>query len=105
MTDETFENAEEFLKNLEGDEQTESEETQEAGQTVGRVMVGPHELGGIKVIVRDLEGEQHEARIDIQEVAMLYAHLGALLTMFYQTQYALAAQEAQNAQRLYVPRS
>ena len=68
-----------------------------------RVMVGPHQLGGIEVIARDAAGDTISTRIDIPEAAMLVAHLNALLTMAFQTIYAQQIQAAQQASKIYTP--
>jgi hypothetical protein len=80
-TEETTETAEEFL-----------------GEPQQKVLVGPHPLGGLRFAVWDRQqGTYVEQRIDIPEAAMLNAHLGALLTMAFQTIYAQQAQLAQQA--------
>lgn len=62
-----------------------------------RVQLGPHPLGGIAVSVRDPAGETLQTRIDLPEAAILYAHLGALMTMGFQTIYAQAAMAQQGS--------
>lgn len=68
-----------------------------------RVNIGPHPLGGIAVTVRDPAGDTLQTRIDLPEACILYAHLGALLTMGFQTMYAQAAQAQQAGSGLFVP--
>lgn len=69
-----------------------------------KVLVGPHPLGGLRFAVWDrAQGTYVEQRIDIPEAAMLNAHLGALLTMAFQTIYAQQAQLAQQTSGLIVP--
>lgn len=88
MTEETTETAEDFLN--------------EPNQ---KVLVGPHPLGGMRFAVWDREkGSYVEQRIDLPEAAIFYAHLGALLTMTFQTVYAQQAKMAQQTQSgLIVP--
>jgi hypothetical protein len=63
-----------------------------------KVLVGPHPLGGLRFAVWDREqGTYVEQRIDIPEASMLHSHLGALLTMAFQTIYAQQAQLASQA--------
>src|SRR5438045_652103 len=94
---------------LENKEETEGDQEENVADPDQQgVFVGPHVLGGIQVITRGLDGTTAVARIDLQEAALLIAHLSALTTMTFQTVYAQQAQaamEAQsNAQKLYVPR-
>lgn len=98
--DEQLQNAEDFLKEIEDDEY------------VGpSAMVAPHELGGIKLVIRSREedgAKMREVRIDIDEAAMLIAHLQALITMAFNTIYARQAQmamaAAQNEKKIVLKR-
>lgn len=77
-------------------------EENEVQEQEPRVNLGPHPLGGIAVSVRDPAGETLQTRIDLPEAAMLYAHLGALIGMGFQTLYAQAA-AAQQGSGLITP--
>lgn len=64
-------------------------------------MVSPHELGGIKLMIRSREEDgiaMRETRLDISEAAMLASHLQALITMAWQTVYAKQSQLARQTQ-------
>jgi hypothetical protein len=70
-----------------------------------RVMVKPHQLGGIGVVVRGADGTVAEGRINVNEAALIAAHLQALITMAFGTAYnaAAAEEEALRSSRLVVP--
>lgn len=105
MSEDTTAVAEEPTENEENEANPESVEDF-LNEPAQKVLVGPHPLGGIRFAVWDRQQSTYvEQRIDIPEAAMLNAHLGALLTMAFQTIYAQQAQLAQQATAggVYVP--
>lgn len=90
------------------DETAVEEQTETASEFLNepanKVMIGPHPLGGLKIAVWDREHSTYaEQRIDIDEAVILNAHLGALVTMAFQTAYAQQAQMEQQARKVFVP--
>jgi hypothetical protein len=67
----------------------------------------PHELGGIKLVIRSREEDgivMRETRLDIGDAAMLVAHLQALITMAFQTVYVQQNQLARQTQdKIVIP--
>ena len=74
------------------------EQTTEEGRVPERVQISPHPLGGFQVQIRDVEGETHKTRIELQEAALLVSHMQALIGMMFQQMYMEAAMAAQQAQ-------
>lgn len=68
------------------------------------VMVGPHALGGIQLIARDVAGNVVQTRMDLNEAAIVLVHMNALMTMMFQAMYHQAAAQEQSAREIYVPR-
>lgn len=56
----------------------------------------PHPLGGINVILFDLNGNKSTARIDIQDAAMAAATLQMWITTMFQTALMQAQQQTQS---------
>lgn len=75
----------------------EQTETTEKG-VAPRVQISPHPLGGFQVQIRDVEGELHKTRIELQEASLLVSHMQALIGMMFQQMYMEAAMAAQQAQ-------
>jgi len=94
MTEETTESATDFLEEMDQDEYQ--------GPSA---MAAPHELGGIRLLVRSREEDGvklRETRLDISEAAMLATHLQALITLAFNTVYA---QQAAMAQQVAPPQN
>lgn len=68
------------------------------------VSVGLHPLGGIAIQVNSVSGDTAQARITVEEAWNVIGHLNALTGMLIQAAYVQQVTEAQNAQKLYVPR-
>ncbi len=68
---------------------------------------GPHPLGGLQVLLIGSDGSRAIGRISMEQAVMANAHLGALVTMWFEGLYAKAAAEAEDAirsaQNLYTP--
>ena len=82
-----------------------AEELESENEWTGpNVTLGPHPLGGIQITARQFDGTIAQARINLEEAAMVAAHLNALITMGFNAIYAQQYKEARTAQDIYVPR-